>query len=64
MESERNPKMYSFVLDEDAAGKPIGGLLFGNVFWLGSYSECQAIPSSHYCLLRLNFTPPNAVSTQ
>ena len=37
--------------DFDVLGKPQSGFLFGNVGWLGSYSECtKAIVDAHYCL--------------
>ena len=34
----------------DASGKPGSGLYGGNTLWYGSYSECQKIPDSRYCL--------------
>ena len=34
----------------DAAGKPRSGILRGNVFWIGSYSECLALSDAKYCI--------------
>ncbi|CAB4024780.1 Hypothetical predicted protein [Paramuricea clavata] len=34
----------------DASGKPSSGIYGGNTLWYGSYSECQQLPDSRYCL--------------
>jgi len=34
----------------DALGKPGSGLLQGNIFWPGSFSECEGMKKFQYCL--------------
>ena len=34
----------------DASGKPGSGIYGGNSLWYGSYSECQKLTNSRYCL--------------
>lgn len=40
----------------DAFGKPGAGILRGNVFWLGSFDECDHIRDFHYCLVAVNLS--------
>lgn len=51
------------VLDIDAMGKPGAGIKFGNMAWLGSYSECKAIPGASYCLADISAKPQNVCKT-
>ena len=34
----------------DALGKPGSGLFQGNLFWPGSFSECEGMKKFQYCL--------------
>ncbi|XP_046851201.1 nose resistant to fluoxetine protein 6-like isoform X3 [Xenia sp. Carnegie-2017] len=44
----------NFIQYMDAVGKLRSGILRGNFVWLGSYSECQALPSARYCLSKID----------
>ena len=43
-------KYCIFILVLDALGKPGSGLFQGNLFWPGSFSECEGMKKFQYCL--------------